>query len=234
MRWSGAEVPAYHPSRMTEAAAPQKSKALSGASQLAVDLGPIAVFVISYNVLLKFAATKDNAVFIATGLFIAATLAAMAWCKIKRGMIPPVLIVVGVLVVIFGGLTIVLHDDTYIKVKPTILYGFYVLAIAGSLLMGQNIWKLFFKHTFNLPDRIWTILAWRWCGFFLFMGLVNEYMRLTLNTTDYINFRPFVVYPLFILFGALNTPMVLKHHIDEEDEATTAEAEKPKASAEPS
>lgn len=213
---------------------PKKSGALSGASQLLVDLGPIAVFVISYNVLLKFPDTKDSAVFIATGLFIVSTLAAIAWCKWKRGMIPPVLIVVGVLVVVFGGLTIVLHDDNYIKIKPTVLYLFYVVAIVGSLLMGQNLWRLFFQHTFNLPERIWTILAWRWAGFFLFMALVNEYMRLTLTTTDYINYRPFVIYPLFLLFGGLNTPLVLKHHIDDEEDGAAEDRETPTPSAGPS
>ena len=225
----------YHPSHMTEATPrPKKSGALSGASQLAVDLGPIVVFVLSYNLLLKFTATKDNAVFIATGLFIVSTLAAIAWCKWKRGMVPPVLIVVGVLVVIFGGLTIFLHDDNYIKIKPTVLYLFYVVAIVGSLLVGQNIWRLFFQHTFNLPDRIWTILAWRWAGFFLFMAGVNEYMRLSLDTTGYINWRPFVIYPLFLLFGALNTPMVLKHHIDDEADGAAKDSETPTPSAGPS
>src|SRR5690606_9502931 len=137
-----------------------------GPNQLLIDLGPVAIFVVAYNVLQRIEATKADAVYIATAIFIVATLAAVAWCKVKIGRIPPVLIVTGVLVTAFGGLTILLQNETFIKIKPTVVYLFYAAAIIGSLLIRQNVWKLLFRHLFDLPDRIWTILALRWAGFF--------------------------------------------------------------------
>lgn len=175
-----------------------------------VDLGPIAVFVIAYNVLQRVPATKDNAVFIATGLFIAATLAAIAYCQIKRGRIPPVLIVTGVLVTIFGGLTIVLHDENFIKIKVTAINSFYAIAILGSLAVGQNVWKLLFQHAFTLPERAWNIFALRWGVFFVFLAGLNEVLRHTVDTETWVNLRlaPFV---LTFLFALANTPLLLKH-----------------------
>jgi intracellular septation protein len=188
-----------------------------GASQLLIDLGPIAVFVTAFNVLQRIEATRDSAVYIATAIFIAATLAAIAWCKLRIGRIPPVLIVTGVLVTAFGGLTLLLHDETFIKVKPTFVYLFYAVAVAGSVLVRQNIWKLLFGHVFTLPDRIWNVLALRWAGFFLFQSGLNELIRTTQSTEFWVNSRILIVFPLILVFAALNTPLVLKHSRQEED-----------------
>jgi intracellular septation protein len=190
----------------------------SGANSLLTDLGPIAVFVIAFNVLQRIEATKDNAVYIATGLFIAATLAAIAYHRSRSGRVPPVLIVTGVLVVIFGGLTLLLRDETFIQIKPTVVNGFYVVAILGALAFRQNIWKLLFGHAFRLPDRIWNILALRWAGFFAFMALLNEYIRLNYSFEFWLNTRPLVVFPLVLLFALINTPIALKHTITDEAE----------------
>lgn len=192
-----------------------------GAGQLMVDLGPILVFVISYNVLNRI--YPGEAVYYATGLFIAATAIAIFYAWKKLGRIPPVLVVTGVLVVAFGGLTLALHDPAFIKLKPTVVYLFYAAAIFGSLLAGQNIWKLLFRHAFSLPDRIWTILAVRWGLFFVFMAVVNEIIRRTQSTDFWVNSRLFLVFPLILLFGLANTPITLKH-IQEEEKPQTPPA----------
>jgi intracellular septation protein len=190
---------------------PAAPSARPGPNQLLIDLGPIAVFVVAYNVLQRLEATKDNAVYIATAIFIAATLAAIGWCKFKIGRIPPVLIVTGVVVTAFGGLTLLLRDENYIKIKPTIVYLFYAAVITGSVLLRQNIWRLLFRHIFTLPDRIWTILALRWAAFFGFMAAVNEVIRQTQTTEFWVNSRILIVFPLIVAFALLNTPLVLKH-----------------------
>lgn len=186
----------------------------SGANSLLADLGPIVVFILAFNVLQRIESTKENAIYIATGLFMAATLAAIGYNKIKTGRIPPVLIVTGVLVLVFGGLTLALRDQVYIQLKPTVVNLFYVAAILISLAIRQNIWKLLFGHAFNLPDRIWTILALRWAGFFVFMAILNEYIRHQYSFEFWLNTRPLVIFPLFFMFAALNTPLVLKHSIE--------------------
>lgn len=193
-----------------------------GMNQLLIDLGPIAVFVIAFNVLQRIESTKDNAVYIATGIFMVATLAAIAYCWFKQGRIPPVLIVTGVIVTAFGTLTIFLHDPTFIQIKPTFTYLFYVTAILFSLAIRQNVWKLLFGHAFNLPDRIWSILALRWSAFFAFQAALNEVIRQTQTFDFWLNSRPFIVFPLVLAFAALNTPIVLKHHRDEDEAPTPA------------
>jgi intracellular septation protein len=199
---------------MSDESKPRRAR--PGPNQLLIDLGPIAVFVVAFNVLQRVEATKDDAVFIATGIFIVATLAAIAWCKFKVGRIPPVLIVTGVLVTAFGGLTLLLHDENFIKIKPTFVYLFYAIAIGISVAIKQNVWKLLFGHIFTLPDRIWTVLALRWAAFFVFQAILNELIRQTQTTEVWVNSRLIVVTPLVILFALANTPLVLKHQRDEE------------------
>jgi len=212
--WSGTPDLAYQ-QLMTETTTPSPTapakNAAAGVQQLLVDLGPIVVFVVAFNVLQRIEATKDNAVYIATALFMAATLAAIAYARIRTGRIPPVLIVTGVLVAGFGGLTLIFRDQTFIQIKPTVTYLFYVVAIVGSLAIRQNVWKLLFGHAFTLPDRIWTVFALRWAGFFLFMALLNEFIRHTQSFEFWVNTRPIMVFPLVLLFAALNVPLMLKH-----------------------
>lgn len=212
---------------LTALDATKPRKATDSASQLWIDLGPILVFVVTYNVLFRIAATKDEAIYIATGVFIVSVLAAIAWCKVKRGKIPPILIVTGVLVTAFGGLTLLLHDPAIIQIKFTFTFLFYAAAILISLAIKQNVWKLFFRHLFNLPDRIWNILALRWAAFYVVVALLNEVLRYNYNEANgnfdvWLNLRTILTYPAFLAFAALNTPIVLKHH--REDEAPAAEA----------
>ncbi|MGE0594722.1 MAG: inner membrane-spanning protein YciB [Hyphomonadaceae bacterium] len=190
---------------------------LAGANQLFIDLGPLAVFVVAFNVLQRVESTAANAVYIATALFIVSTLIAIGYCRLKTGKIPPVLIVTGVLVTAFGGLTLLLHDENFIKIKPTFVYLFYATAITISVLIKQNVWKLLFRHIFTLPDRIWTVLALRWAAFFVLLAGLNEFIRLTQTTEVWVNSRIVVFFPLFLVFAALNTPLVLKHAPREEE-----------------
>jgi len=210
---------------MTES---QPPRAQPGPNQLLIDLGPVALFVVSYNVLQRMEAFKEEAIYIATGLFMAATIAAIAYCKWKHGRIPPVLIVTGILVTVFGGLTIALHDETFIRIKPTFVYLFYAAAIFFSLLIGQNIWRLLFRHVFTLPDRIWNVLAIRWALFFIFMAVVNEIIR-NQYPDFWVNSRLVVVFPLILVFSFVNVPLVLKHSQTEESDGKTDNPEAPTA-----
>jgi intracellular septation protein len=180
-----------------------------GAGQIMLDLGPVLVFVVTFNLWNRL--DPANAIYGATLVFMAATLAlaGRAWALTRT--IPPVLLVSGALVVLFGGLTLVLRDETFVKIKPTIVYLFYAAAIFGTMAIGKNVWKLLFGHAFKLPDRIWTILARRWGFFFVAMAAVNEAIRLTQPTDIWVNSRLFVGFPLVLGFMALNLPITLRN-----------------------
>ncbi|MFZ2030644.1 MAG: septation protein IspZ [Vitreimonas sp.] len=199
---------------------PRPSPAQPG--QWIVDLGPVLLFVLSFVVLQRFPAYKDNAVYVATGVFIVAIIAAMIYSQITRGRIPPVLIVTGVIITAFGVLTIALHNETFIKIKNTIENGFFAVAIAGSLLMGQNALRLVFGHAFNMSDRAWTIYAWRWAGLFATLAVVNEIMRNTLTTAGWITWHFPVLFGLTLVFIVANLPFIMKHHVEDEPASSSA------------
>jgi intracellular septation protein len=198
-----------------------KRETARGAGQLLMDLGPIISFVLTFNVLQRLPAdhavhrflgtAPSESIFVATGVFMIATLIALAYAWLKTRSLPPVLLVTAVLVVGFGGLTLALHDEDFMKIKPTVVNLFYAGAIFGSLMFGHNVWKLLFRHAFTLPDRVWMILAWRWGLFFVFMAGLNELIWRTMSTEAWVNSRLLVTFPLVFLFALANLPITLKY-----------------------
>jgi len=196
----------------------------SSPHQLLIDFGPVGLFIVSSNILNRFPETKENSIFIATAIFIVTTLIAIAYCRWKTGRIPPALIVVGVLVVGFGGLTLALHNDEFIKLRPTFANIFYCVAILISVAIKQNVMKLVFGHVFTFAERIWTILALRWAAFFFVMIFAAEYIRRTMTTEDWVNYHFPVLYVPTLIFALANTPFILKHNIEEPEQAPPAAA----------
>jgi intracellular septation protein len=198
-----------------------KQETTRGAGQILMDLGPIIAFVLAFNVLQKLGpdhaihrllgTTPADSIFVATGVFIVATLIAVAYAYIRTKSVPPVLIVTAVLVVGFGGLTLVLHNEGFMKIKPTVVNLFYAAAIFGSMLFGLNVWKMLFRHAFTLPDPIWRTLAIRWGLFFVGMAILNELIWRNTTTEVWVNSRLFVSFPLVFLFAMANVPLTLKY-----------------------
>ena len=205
------------------AAPPAKS---GGGAQIAVDFGPVAIFMIAYN-LAHRGANPDQAIFIATGVFMAATLAAFVYAMFVQKRVPPMLIVTAVVVSIFGGLTIWLHNPVFIKIKPTIINLLFATAIFGGLAVKQNVWKILFEGTFELPERIWTILAVRYGLFFIFLAGLNEFIWRSFSESFWANFKFLGVMPITLAFVALNIPLVMKHMSHDETGADGARDEAP-------
>lgn len=191
-------------------------KAPTGASgQLLVDLGPVALFMLTYNLAHRF--DEPRAIFWATGVFMAATLAGLAYARFVQKRTPPMLIVTAVVVLLFGGLTLALHDALFIKIKPTIINLLYASVIFGGLLFRQNIWKMLFRSAFDLPDKAWNILAVRWGLFFIFLAILNEVVWRNASEAFWANFKFFGVFPITIAFALANVPLLLKHQPKEDD-----------------
>jgi intracellular septation protein len=198
-----------------------KQETARGAGQILLDLGPIIVFVLTFNVLQRLGpehalhqllgTNPAEAIYIATGAFIVATLVAVAYAYIRTRSVPPVLIVTAVLVVAFGGLTLLLHDEGFMKIKPTVVNLFYAAAIFGSMLFGLNVWKLLFRHAFTLPDPVWRTLAVRWGLFFIGMAVLNEVIWRNTSTEFWVNSRLFINFPLVFLFALANIPITMKY-----------------------
>jgi len=123
-------------------------------------------------------------------------------------------IVTGIIVLIFGTLTLALHDETFIKVKPTIIYGLFALVLGGGLLFGRSFIAVIFDQMFNLTARGWRILTLRWALFFFAMAILNEVIWRTQSTDFWVGFKAFGVVPLTMLFAITQMPLIKRYHLE--------------------
>ncbi len=192
----------------------------AGLSRLLIDIGPLIIFFVT-----NFLAPVPGPlkIFVATGAFMAAMIAAMIYSQIRYRSISPLLLFSGVMVVVLGGLTIWLHNETFIKVKPTIYYAL----VAGLLAFGLKTNRPFLKIVLGsaypgLNDDGWRLLTRNWAVFFAFMAVLNEAVWRNSTTDFWVGFKLWGAIPLTFLFAALNVPMLLRHGLTKEDaEAAT-------------
>jgi intracellular septation protein len=198
---------------MTETTTPAEPNAAAkgGTMQLLVDLGPVVIFMLTYNLAHK-RVPEGQEIFLATGVFVAATLIAVGYAWFVQKRLPPMLIVTAVVVCVFGGLTIALHNALFIKIKPTIVNLLYAAVILGGLAVKQNVWKMLFQNAFpKLPDAVWNTFALRWGLFFVFLAGLNEFIWRSFSEAFWANFKVFGVMPLTFVFMLANMPLLLKH-----------------------
>jgi intracellular septation protein len=172
--------------------------------RLALDLGPLLVF---------FAAYELFGIFAATGCFMVAVLAALAFGYARERRLAPMPLFTAVLVLIFGGLTLYLRNDIFIKMKPTVLYTLFGAMLLGGLAFNQLLIKYVFAQAFDLSDVGWRSLTWRWGSFFLALAVLNECIWRNFSTSTWVYFKVWAVIPLIFLFALAQTPLILKHEI---------------------
>jgi intracellular septation protein len=172
-----------------------------------LDLGPLFLFFMSFEV---------SGIFIATGIFMAAVLAALVlgWYLEKR--ISPIPLITAVLVIVFGGLTLYLRNDTFIKMKPTVLYTIFGATLIGGLAFNRLFIKYIFAEAFELTEKGWRGLTWRWGAFFLVLAILNEAIWRNTSTAAWVSFKVWGIMSLIFLFALAQTPFLLKHHVHPE------------------
>ena len=186
---------------MTMAAKQQKPQ-LNPFLKLALDIGPLVLF---------FAANARFGIFTATAAFMAAVLLALAVSYAMTRHIAIMPLVTAVIVLIFGTLTLVLHNDTFIKLKPTIIYVLFGGTLLGGLAFGKPLLGMVFDSVFHLREEGWRKLTWRWALFFFALAILNEIVWRTQTTDFWVSFKLFGVVPLTFLFAALQVPLITKY-----------------------
>ncbi|MBK7423693.1 MAG: septation protein A [Propionivibrio sp.] len=171
-----------------------------------------------FPVILFFIAFKLGDIFIATGVAIAATFAQIGWVWFKHRKVDTMLWASLGIITVFGGLTLIFHDETFIKWKPTILYwAFAVAMLIGTLLFRKNLIRTLLAEQMKLPESVWNKVNWSWIGFFVFMGFANLAVAFAFNlsTDDWVNFKLFGGMGLMFVFVIIQG-LILSKYIEEE------------------
>lgn len=167
-----------------------------------------------FPVVLFFVAFKLADIYVATAAAIGATFAQVAWLKLRNKRIEPMLWASLAIIVVFGGATLGLRDETFIKWKPTVLYWLFGAVLAGGALLDRNLIRLMLASRVKLPDAVWARLNWSWIGFFAFMGAANLFVAYRFSTDLWVNFKLFGGMGLMLLF-VFGQALFLARHVEE-------------------
>ncbi|HXJ09247.1 MAG TPA: septation protein A [Burkholderiales bacterium] len=170
------------------------------------DLLPVALF---------FVAFKIAGIYVATGVAIATTFLQVGWLKLRGQRVHPMLWASLGIIGVFGGATLFLQDETFIKWKPTVLYWLFGVVLAASaLLFRRNLIRVMLSEQVQLPEPIWARLNWSWVGFFVFMGAANLYVAYNYSTDSWVDFKLFGGTGLMLAFVVAQSFVLAKYMQD--------------------
>ena len=192
---------------VTPTVAPPPRKALNPIVKFLLELGPLALF---------FAVYSRLGIFAATGILMATVLVTLgvSYAMLKR--IPIMPLITAVIVLIFGSLTLILHDETLIKIKPTALYILFGAALFVGLWLKKPLLKILFDGALHVTEEGWRKLTWRWAFFFLALAALNEIVWRTQSTDLWVKFKTFGFLPLTLLFALAQAPLIMKYETKDE------------------
>ena len=174
------------------------------------DLFPVIVFFIAF---------KIWGIYVATGVAIGASFVQIGWLLARRKKVDATLWVSLAIIVVFGGATLLLHDETFIKWKPTVLYWlFATVLLGGKLLFRRNLIQAMMEKQISAAEPIWAKLNLSWIGFFFTMGIVNLYFAYNYSTEAWVNFKLFGALGMMLVFVLLQG-MWLSKHIEHKEES---------------
>ena len=174
--------------------------------KLLIDIGPLAVFFIFY--------TRSGLQASILPLMIA-TVIAVLFSYILEKKIPIMPTVGAGIVLIFGGLTIYFDNEVFIKMKPTIINLIFAIILYGGMLVKKPLLKILLGAALRLEEKGWTILTYRWIGFFIALAVLNEIVWRTQSTDIWVNFKVFGILPITFIFTMTQFPLIKKHQIDD-------------------
>ncbi len=184
---------------------PHRQPAPSGL-KLLLEIGPLLIF---------FGVYSYAGIYMATAVFIPVTIATLVASRYIFGKVGILPLVTGIFVIVFGGLTLYLADDTFIKMKPTLVYLLFSAAALVGLAFNWTVWKQLFGEVFQLTDEGWRKMQFRWGCFFLAMAILNEIIWRSLSTDFWVAFKVFGVLPLTFIFAMAQMPLVKRHGLVE-------------------
>jgi intracellular septation protein len=208
----------------------KKKAQLNPILKLALDIGPLLLFFIANSKPALFlpvvgpmlpaavAAGERVGIFVATAVFMTTVVLALAVSYALTRHLPIMPLITAAIVLVFGSLTLVLHDELFIKVKPTIIYLLFGGVLVGGLAFGKPLLGAVFDSVFHLSEEGWRKLTLRWAVFFFALAVLNEIVWRTQTTDFWVSFKVFGVLPLTFLFAALQFPLMSKHAVPETEQ----------------
>ena len=179
--------------------------------KLVLELGPLALFFFANAYGDRFGYVDDQRVYAATSLFIVATVVALA---ISYGLIrklPIMPLISGIVVLIFGGLTLYLQDQVFFQLKPTIVNTLFGVILLGGLYFRKNLLQVVLDSMFELTDEGWRKLTLRWALFFFVLAALNEIVWRTQTWDFWVSFKVLGIMPLTIMFALAQTPLLMRY-----------------------
>jgi intracellular septation protein len=186
--------------------------------KLALEMGPLAVF---------FGVNTSFGILPGTAAFMAATVVALGLSYAIARSVPIMPLVTAVFVLVFGGLTLYLADETFIKLKPTIVNVMFASILFVGLLTGRLFIKLILEAAFQLTERGWLLLTRAWIGFFLLLAVINEIVWRNFSTDTWVNFKVFGIMPLTLLFSLAMLPIITRHALQPAEPEAKSDIDKP-------
>ena len=175
--------------------------------KLVVETGPLIAFFASYSL---------YDLMVATAVFMVAVAISLAVSVALERRVPIMPLVTALVVLVFGGLTLWLDDDTFIKMKPTIINGLFASILLGGLALGRAFLKPLFGTVFQIDESGWRKLSLRWALFFVAVAILNEAVWRSTSTDMWVNFKVFGILPLTLVFALAQTPMIQRHSLADE------------------
>jgi intracellular septation protein len=198
---------------------PKNAPKIDPLLKLALDIGPLLLF---------FATITLSGIYAATAVFMVAVVAALLTSYAITREWPLMPVVTALMVMVFGGLTLWLHNDTFIKVKPTVIYSLFSAVLLGGYIFNKPFLATLFDAAFHLTEEGWRKLTLRWALFFPVLAVLNEVVWRTQSDSFWAGFK-IACMVLTALFAAAQTPLVMRYMIEEESGAAESRDDGQKA-----